>query len=111
MFVLHSVINPNLVIQSDYYLEVVYNVVVLLLLSFALLNYLYKDNKKSLYLFLGALFIVFSEVMDVAYIYVAQRNILNFLSTSLAVVAFYFLFQQSKLLKADDEKDAFIFID
>lgn len=99
LYTLHSVINPHLVIASDYYLELIYNFVVLVLLSLALLNYFYRDNKKALYLFLGTLFIVFSEVFLIANIYVYEDNILlNFTGTTLAVIAFYFIYQQSKLL-------------
>jgi len=109
LYVLHSVINPNLAFENDYYLEVVYNIVILSLLSFALLNFLYRDNKKSLYLFLGVLFVVFSEVIDVAYIYVTERSILRFVSTTLSFVAFYFFFQQTTL-RNDDDKDKFVFM-
>ena len=109
LYVLHAIINPNLVFESDYYLELVYNIVLLILLSMALLNYFYNDNIKSLYLFLGALCIVFSEVLDVAYIYITQRCILNFLATTLALGAFYFFYQQSKLLNVvNKEKEYFI---
>ena len=45
----------------DYYFELVYNIITLSLLSIALLNYFYRDNQKSLYLFLGVLCLVFSE--------------------------------------------------
>jgi len=98
VYFLHEVINPNLILESDYYLELVYNLVVFSLLAISLLNYFYKDNKKSLYLFLGALCIVFSEVIDTAYIYVDQRSILIFLSATLTLVGFYFFYQQAKLL-------------
>lgn len=111
LYVIHDIINPNLVFESDYYLELTYNVVVLALLSLTLLNYFYRDNKKSLYLFLGALCIVFSEVMDIAYIYVVQRCILNFLSTTLALGAFYFFYQQSKLLNVAAEEENFVFVE
>ena len=108
LYVLHAIINPNLIHESDYYLELTYNIVVLVLLSVALLNYFYKDNKKSFYLFLGALCIVFSEVMDIAYIYVAQRCILNFLGTTLALGAFYFFYQQSKLLNVANNEERYL---
>ncbi len=105
LYVLHNIIKPNLTSESDFYMEFLYNVVMITLLSFALLNYFYRDNKKSLYLFLGALCIVFSEVMDIAYIFIAQRSLLNFLATTLALGAFYFFYQQSKLLNTiNDEK-------
>lgn len=104
LYVLHTIINAKTVLESDYYLETVYNIVLLTLLSFALLNYFYRDNKRSFYLFLGALCIVFSEVIDVGYIYIAQRCILNFLSTTLALSAFYFFYQQSKILNFATKK-------
>ncbi len=108
LYVLHDIIDPNLVLESDYYLELTYNIVVLFLLSLSLLNYFYKDNTKSLYLFLGALCIVFSEVLDIAYIYVSQRYFLNFLATTLALGAFCFFFQQSKLLNIANEEEKYI---
>ncbi|WP_298498501.1 hypothetical protein [uncultured Algibacter sp.] len=111
LYVIHAIINPNLILESDYYLELTYNVVVLTLLSIALLNYFYRDNKKALYLFLGALCIVFSEVMDIAYIYVAQRCLLNFLGTTLALGAFYFFYQQSKLLNIINKEEEFVFVE
>jgi hypothetical protein len=111
LYVLHAIINPNLVQENDYYLEFIYNIVVLLLLSIALLNYFYKDNKKSLYLFLGALCLVFSEVMDIAYIYVDQRCFLNFLATTLALGGFYFLYQQSKLLNVANEEGKYVVVE
>ena len=111
LFVLHTIINPNLVRASDYYLELSYNIIVFLLLSMALLNYFYKDNKKALYLFLGALCIVFSEVLDIAYIYVDQRCSLNILATTLALGAFHFLYQQSKLLNIENEQGKYVVLE
>jgi hypothetical protein len=108
LYVLQNIISPNLVLDSDFYLELVYNLVIILLLSVALLNYFYRDNRKSLYLFLGALCIVFSEVMDIAYIYITQRCLLNFLGTTLALCAFYFFYQQSKLLNLASEEEAYL---
>ncbi|WP_246067739.1 hypothetical protein [Changchengzhania lutea] len=96
VYVMQVIVNPH-VQTSEYYVELLYNTVMLLLLSIALLNYIYRDNKKSLYLFLGSLSIVFSEVISVAYIYVSDKSLLNFLSITLAVIAFYFFFQQSKM--------------
>ncbi|MGB5418518.1 hypothetical protein [Algibacter sp.] len=108
LFVLQGIINPKLVLENDYYLELAYNIVVLSLLSSALLNYSYRDNRKSLYLFFGTLFIVFSEVMDIAYIYVSPRSLLNFLSTTLCLVAFFFFIKQSKLLNIISDDNDFV---
>ncbi len=98
-YILQEAVNPFLEMTNEYLIEITYNIVMLLLLSVSLLNYFYKEHKKSLFLFLGALCIVFSEVINVAYLYVAHQNILNFISVSLFVLAFYFLYQQSKLIE------------
>ncbi|ULC60630.1 hypothetical protein MBM09_06460 [Flaviramulus sp. BrNp1-15] len=111
VYVLQIIIHPNLVLESDYYLELVYNIVVVLLLAVALLNYFYRDNKKSLYLFIGSVFIVFSEFIDVAYIYITQRSLLNVIGTTLAMVAFYFYYQQSKLLNQKTEENNYMLLD
>ncbi|TGV01680.1 hypothetical protein [Flavivirga rizhaonensis] len=108
VYVLQVILEPNFNMENEYYLEMVYNIVMLLLLSVALLNYFYRDNKKSLYLFIGALCIVFSEVMQVAYFYIAQRSLLNFISTTLTLVAFYFFYQQAKLLNVLNEEERYM---
>ena len=111
IYVLQLIVESELEYKYEYHMELVYNVVMLLLLSIALLTYFYRDNKKSLYLFIGALFIVFSEVLDVAYNYIDQRSLLNILGTTLALCAFYFFYQQALLkhaVKTDNERFAFI---
>lgn len=103
-YVLFKIISPYLIVSLEYFLEITYNILILLVLSVSLLNYFYKDNKKSLFLFLGALCIVFSEVINMAYLYISNQNALNFMFVSLFVLAFYFLYQQSKLRDDVDEK-------
>jgi hypothetical protein len=97
VYVLQIIIDPHLEFSYEYFIEMGYNIMMLLLLSSSLLNYFYRDNKKSLYLFIGSLCIVFSEVISVAYLYVTKQNLLSFLAVSLALLAFYFFYQQSKL--------------
>ena len=97
VYVLQAIIDPDLSMNNEYYLELTYNLVMLFLLSASLLNYFYRDDRKSLLLFLGSICIVFSEVMGVAYLYVAQEGLLNFISTTLSLLAFYFIFKQSRL--------------
>jgi hypothetical protein len=96
-YVLQNIVNPYLEINLEYFIEMIYNVSMLLVLSASLLNYFYRDNRKSLLIFLGSLAIVFSEVIGVAYMYVAGQNLLGFLSTSLTVLAFYFYYKQATL--------------
>ena len=111
IYVLQLIVESELEYEYEYHMELVYNVVMLLLLSIAMLTYFYRDNKKSLYLFIGALFIVFSEVLDVAYNYIDQRSLLNILGTTLALCAFYFFYQQALLkhpVNTDNERFALI---
>lgn len=96
-YILQEIVNPYVEMTNEYFVEITYNIVMLLLLSVSLLNYFYKDDKKSLFLFFGALCVVFSEVINVAYLYVQQQKLLNFMSVSLFLLAFYFFYQQSKL--------------
>ena len=95
--VLLVIVDPYVAGTNEYYIELIYNIVMLILLSMSLLNYFYRDNKKAFFLFIGSLSIVFSEVIGIAYIYVTQKDLLSFLSTTLGVLAFYFFYQQSKL--------------
>ena len=111
LYVLQVIVKPNVTLSTGYYFELIYNIVNLLLLTVALLNYFYRDNQKALYLFLGVLCLVFSEVIDIAFIYIAQRTVLSVLATSLSVVAFLFLFEQSKLLDNSREEENHLVID
>jgi hypothetical protein len=97
VYVLQVIVNPYVGMTNVYYMELVYNIVMLSVLSVALINYFYRDNKKALYLFIGSLAIVFSEVIDVAYMYISNKAFLNFLATTLAVIAFYFFLKQANL--------------
>ncbi|MCH4553005.1 hypothetical protein [Aestuariibaculum lutulentum] len=104
VYFLQGVVKPYVSVTDEYYVELVYNIVLLLLLSTALLAYFYKDNVKSLYMFVGVLSVVFAEVMWVAYNYMGERNLLNLLSTTLYLVGFYFFYRQSKLLDVNQEE-------
>lgn len=104
-YVLQVIINPYMALTYQYAIEIIYNISMLLVLTSSLLNYLYRDDRKSLFMFLGSLSIVFSEVIGVAYLYVAGQNMLNFLSTSLTLLAFYFYCKQATL---DNEVNQFV---
>ncbi|MFD1614264.1 hypothetical protein [Gelatiniphilus marinus] len=103
-YVLFKIISPYLLVSIEYFLEISYNVLILLVLSLSLLNYFDKDDNKSFLLFLGSLCIVFSEVINIAYLYIANKNMLNFMFVTLFVLAFFFFYQQSKLEEEVDEK-------
>jgi hypothetical protein len=97
IYVLHAIEKPTIKTTIVYLLENTYNIIILVVLATALLNYFYRDNEKALFLFFGVLCIVFSEVIDVANIYISESNLLNFLATTLVLGAFYFFYEQAKL--------------
>lgn len=82
---------------TQYLLEFVYNFVVMVLLSIALLNYIYRDDIKSMNLLLGSILIVFSEVIQMAYFYIENNNTLNVMCSVLLVAAFLFFYIHSTL--------------
>ncbi|WP_242134862.1 hypothetical protein [Aestuariivivens marinum] len=95
-----SIARDRVPTPSEYIMELTYNIVMLILLSLSLLNYFYRDDKKSLLLFIGSLCIVFGEVLGIAYLYMANmanEGVFNFLSTTLYLIAFCFFYWQSKL--------------
>jgi hypothetical protein len=79
----------------DYSIEIIYNIVVMLLLTVTLINYINRDSKKAMNLLLGSLCIVFSEVMQVAYFYVSDKNIINVTYSVLLIFAFCFFYIQA----------------
>ena len=103
IYVLLKIEDP-FVIGFEFVIEFVYNIVTLFLLSISLLNYFCKDNRKSLLLFLGSICIVFSEVIQIAYYYIAQKNLLNFSYSVLLILAFCFYYYQSTITESEDIK-------
>jgi len=87
----------------DYLTEIAYNTVIMLLLTITLINYISNHSKKAMNLLLGALCIVFSEVIQVAYFYVSAQNVLIVVYSVLLVLAFSFFYIQSNLSYADIE--------
>lgn len=97
VYVLLTIVNPYVSDSFLFFVELVYNVVMLLLLTICLIGYFYNDNKKSLLLFFGSICIVFSEVIQVAYFYISDKELLNLSQTLLFVLAFCFFYFQSKI--------------
>ena len=111
IYVLHTIEKPNIETGVIYLLENVYNVIILVLLAVALLNYFYRDNEKALFLFFGVLCIVFSEVIDVANIFISKSDLLNFLATTLVFGSFYFFYEQAKFpndISRDSKKYSYL---
>lgn len=95
IFVLNQMILADKTIEVftfNFLIECLYNVCILLLLSFSLVNYLYHDSKKDLLLFLASVCIVFSEMVQVAYIFMSEQYILNVIYSVLMATGFYFMY-------------------
>lgn len=88
----------------EYYMELVYNSVIMILLTVALINFIQKDDKKAINLLMGSIFIFFSEVIQLAYFYVADMNLLNVICSIFLVFAFLFFYLQSSLSHESHEK-------
>jgi hypothetical protein len=78
-------------------LEYIYNAVVMALLSVALINYMYRNDNKSMLFLLASIFIVFSEIIQFAYYYILEDNNLGLIYSFFLVVAFVFYYLQSQL--------------
>ncbi|WP_299111109.1 hypothetical protein [uncultured Winogradskyella sp.] len=77
-------------------LEYTYNAVVMALLSFALVDYMYRNNSKSMLFLLGTIFMAFSEIIQLAYFYILSDDSLSFVYAFFLVMAFFFLYAQSQ---------------
>lgn len=82
----------------EYTLEYVYNAVIMLLLSVALINYMYRNNYKSMLFLIGSIFIMFSEIIQLAYFYILKDDNLGYVYSSFLVLAFIFYYKQSQHL-------------
>lgn len=81
----------------EYYMEFLYNAIIMILLTVSLINFIHKDDKKAINLLLGSIFIFFSEVLQLAYFYISDSNVLNVICSIFIVLAFLFFYLQSKL--------------
>jgi len=82
----------------DKLIEVLYNVVVMFLLTVSLMGYINRDSKKAMNLLLGCLCVVFSEILQVATFYVSKDNMLLEVSYVLLLIfAFTFFYVQSNM--------------
>ncbi|WP_146221502.1 hypothetical protein [Winogradskyella epiphytica] len=86
----------KLLTTSEYILEFVYNSIVMALLSVGLINYMYRNDNKSMLFLIGSILIVFSEIIQLAYFYILDDSNLGLVYSFLLFVAFLFLYLQSQ---------------
>lgn len=74
--------------SACYFVDSIYNIVIILLLCSAFLSFIYNDSKKTLLLFLVCLSFVFSDVIQLADIYISNYKILFILFSTFKLVGF-----------------------
>jgi len=82
---------------QEFSLEFTYNAVIMILLTVAMVNYMSKNTQKSMNLLLGAIFIFFSEVIQMTYNYISDEIILNVTGSFFLVLAFVFFYLQARI--------------
>lgn len=87
----------KLLSNYEYSLEFFYNTIIMTLLTVAMVNYISKNTQKAMNLLLGAIFIFFSEVIQMTYFYISDINILNVMCSLFLVLAFLFFYLQARI--------------
>ena len=87
-------------------LETTYNIMLLLLLTFSLLYFLYRGNRKSFIMFGGSFFIVFSELILLGYYYLSTTFTANLISGIFYMLAFFCFYYQSTITKSTGNRGA-----
>ncbi len=82
--------------MTSYVLEFTYNGIIMMLLSVALISYMYRNDNKSMLFLIGSIFIMFSEMIQLAYYYISDANNLNIIYSIFMVLGFLFLYFQSQ---------------
>lgn len=82
--------------MASYVLEFTYNGIIMMLLSVALISYMYRSDNKSMLFLVGSIFIMFSEMIQLAYYYISDANNLNIIYSIFLVLGFLFLYFQSQ---------------
>jgi hypothetical protein len=68
----------------------------MILLSVALINYMYRNDNKSMLFLIASIFIVFSEIIQLAYYYILPDNNLSFVYSLFFIIAMLFFYLQSQ---------------
>lgn len=82
---------------EEYIIEFTYNAVIMALLSAALINYMYRYDNKSMLFLVGAICMIFSEIIQLAYYYVLEDRSLGFIYSFFFIIALMFFYIQSQM--------------
>lgn len=88
----------------EYITEFLYNTIIMVLLSVALINYMDKEDNKAMLFFVGSMLLFFSEMVQLAYFYIKEMTHLVAIYSIFLVLAFGFFYHQSQLKHTSDIK-------
>lgn len=78
-------------------MELLYNTVVMILLSVGLINYMYRNDNKSMLFLMASICIVFYEIIQLAYFYVLSTNNIGVIYSTFLVLGLVLLYSQSQM--------------
>jgi hypothetical protein len=81
---------------SEYVMEYIYNITIMVLVSVGLVNYMYREDNKAMLFFIGCMMIFFSEMIQMTYYYILKLEYLAASYSILLVLAFVFFYLQSQ---------------
>lgn len=83
--------------HAEFLVSTIFSVTILVLLALSFINYIHNDTKKSLFIFIASLCLVFSEVIQISYFYLftEQKTVLSIIYSILLFIAFYFYIRQA----------------
>lgn len=99
VYMIQDLSEPEVMLDYELEVEIIYNTVIMVLVCLALINYMYNDSRKSMNILIGCMCIIFSEVFQIAYYYIVSYNVAVSVAYSFfLVLAFVFFYYQSKLV-------------
>lgn len=103
-YALYNMINyHNIKLPTiNYIIEFSYNLFIILVLLFSFLHYIYHMTKKSLVFFIACFALVFSELIQVSYLFIEEVRILNTFNSLIFVFGFYFVYKYIRMGQIED---------
>lgn len=86
----------------SFFIETLYNFIILLLLVLSFINFLYYDSKKGLLLFLACILLVFSEMIQLTYIYIINNEFLFILMSVFRVLGLFAMYYYVQTREEDN---------
>jgi hypothetical protein len=100
VYMITDLSNPEVMLDYEYEVEILYNILIMFLVCLSLINYMYNDTRKSMNMLIGSICIIFSEVFQIAYYYITTYDVvISFAYSFFLIGAFACFYCQSKLVQ------------